>query len=130
MMTASGRNKGVEYLGPGESAWRPVEDVHPEEEAEKRRRLRARARSLLQQANAEAKDALHAQKHHDLKSRSQASGFEAEMAAAVGAWDRFAEAGARKIFAEVEDFSRRVVEQFKGRQQATGDRRQKSRSDE
>ena len=90
--------KDVEYRAPGETAWHPVNA--PENQAPRPRpNLRALARGLLEVGDDAAREALKRYR----RSRSELASFERDMAAAMGAWERFVEAGAKKLFFDAEE---------------------------
>jgi hypothetical protein len=87
------KNNGIWYQAPGSDEWqRHVSD-------EERRELRRRAKSLL--ARADRKIAAHGR-----LSRQRARDllvFERDMAAALGAWDRWVEASAKQFVLKSQD---------------------------
>jgi hypothetical protein len=84
------RTSGVDYKAPGSDSWQRQES---REGREARRDLLRRARSLLSEADAKVRRAgkLHQRRSTELLE------FERGMAAALGAWDRWVEAGAKQL---------------------------------
>lgn len=78
---------GVDYKAPGSDSWQRHES------REARRDLLRRARLLLDEADAKVRRAgrLHQRRSAELLA------FERDMAAALGAWDRWVEAGAKHL---------------------------------
>lgn len=85
------RISGVDYRAPGSDEWQSSDAA--------RRDLRRRARELLARADLEVARAgrRHRRKAGDLLA------FERDMAAALGAWDRWVEAGARQLLRRSQD---------------------------
>lgn len=85
------RISGVDYKAPGSDEWQSSDEV--------RRDLRRQARALLARADVEVRLAgrRHRRKAGDLLA------FERDMAAALGAWDRWVEAGAKQLLRRSQD---------------------------
>lgn len=79
------RISGVDYQAPGSDEWQSSDAA--------RRDLRQRARALLARADIEVR---LAGKRHRRKA-GELLAFERDMAAALGAWDRWVEAGAKQL---------------------------------
>lgn len=101
----------VEYQPPGSTEWRRVEDLLPREAQEKTktRNDRALARRLLAEGEAAARSILkrsqEAQRRRNAEARTEGevAELERDMAAALGNFERFVAAGARKMKYDVED---------------------------
>lgn len=85
----------VWYKGPGDEKWRVSE--------EERRVLRRRARQLL----AKVDEGLRREAALSRRREEEYLGLEREMAAALGAWDRWVRAGTKEIYRR----SQHVVEE-------------------
>lgn len=99
-MAKMGKRSGVYYQSPGSNIWQRHES---DEEKEERRRLLRRARSLLRQADEKALRL----KRRASRQREDLLEFEREMAAALGARERWVEAGVKEIF----QWGRRATEE-------------------
>lgn len=96
-------NNGIWYKAPGSDEWqRHVSD-------EERRALRRRARSLLERADRKtaARGRLSRRRARDLLV------FERDMAAALGAWDRWLEASAKQFVLGSQDAVEEAWERVK-----------------
>lgn len=103
----------VEYQAPGESTWRSVEQESPE--VARRRQLlalRRRARSLLDEADARRPPP--SSRSEEPPPPSEVAAFERDMAAAMGEWERFVAAGAKKLFRDVDEVVHRAVQEVVG----------------
>lgn len=81
------RISGVDYKPPGSDSWQRHES------AEVRRALRQQARRLLREAD----EKIRRVRRLSLRRREDLLVFERDMAAALGAWDRWVRAGARRL---------------------------------
>jgi hypothetical protein len=93
----------VEYQPPGSSEWRRVSDLLPK--AAQARSARASARRLLVEGEGIARYILR-RSHEEEKSESEVAELERDMAAALGDFDRFVTAAARKLKYDAEDVVR------------------------
>lgn len=91
------RISAVDYKAPGSDSWQR------QESREARNELRLRAKVLLSEADARVRrtGSLHQRRSEELLT------FERDMAAALGAWDRWVEEGAKHLLRQ----SKHVVRQ-------------------
>jgi hypothetical protein len=99
-MAKMGNRSGIYYQPPGSSKWHRHESA---EEREEKRRLLRRARSLLKQAD----ERVLLLKRRESRQKEDLLAFEREMAAALGARERWVQAGVKEIFHR----SKRVTEE-------------------
>jgi hypothetical protein len=97
--------KQVEYQPPGSSEWQPVSGPP---KLRRRSEDRELARKLLARGEEVAEIILRRSLHKE-KKKSEVEGFERDMAAAMGNFERMVAAGARKLAYEAEDALRDLL---------------------
>lgn len=98
----------VEYRPPGSTEWQPVRNFLPKVEGA--RSDRARVRRLLAEGESTARRILLRSRNGG-RSEGEVAELERDMAAALGSFERFVAAGARKLKYDAED----VIRDLRGR---------------
>lgn len=91
------------YQPPGSAEWRRVNDRPSDRGAPS---ARERARRLLDEADVVARN-VQIEKSPSSPSKSEVEELELEMSAALGSFDRFVTAGAKKLMHTAEEFLKR-----------------------